>query len=93
MIKTFRDKRTAAVFLGRRVKGIDPTIQQRARLRLLQIDAAVSLDDLRNPPSNRLARKKGAMQHLHCLRVNDQWRICFRWENGDAYEVQLVDYH
>ena len=93
MIRSFRDRRTAALFAGQRVRGIDPRIQERARLRLLQIDAARALEDLRNPPSNRLQRKKGRMRHLYCLRVNDQWRICFAWRDGDAHEVQLVDYH
>lgn len=65
MIKSFHDKRTAALFLGRRVKGIDPLVQERARVRLLQIDAATCLEDLRNPPSNRLERKKGRLKHLH----------------------------
>ena len=93
MIKSFHDKRTAALFLGRRVKGIDHAIQERARMRLLQIDAATCLEDLRNPPSNRLERKKGKLKHLHCLRVNSQWRICFEWKDGDAHAVRLIDYH
>ncbi len=93
MIKSFGDKRTAALFLGHRVRRLDPTIQQRARLRLLQIDGATCLNDLRNPPSNRLERKKGELRHLYCLRVNDQWRICFEWHKGDAFNVCLIDYH
>ncbi len=93
MIKSFHDKRTAALFLGKRIRGIDQTIQSRVRVRLLQIDAATCLDDLRNPPSNRLERKKGKLKHLHCLRVNSQWRICFEWKNGDAYAVRVIDYH
>jgi len=93
VIKSFHDKRTAALFLGKKVKGMDPSIQQRAHVRLLQIEAATSLDDLRNPPSNRLERKRGRLKHLHCLRVNSQWRICFEWKEGDAYKVRLIDYH
>ena len=93
MIKSFHDKRTAALFRGLQVKGVPQSIQIRAYQRLLQIDAATRLDDLRNPPSNRLERKKGKMQHLHCLRVNRQWRICFEWKQGHAHAVQLVDYH
>ena len=69
------------------------SIQRKARIRLQQIDAANKINDLRNPPSTRLEKKSGNMRHLHCLRVNDQWRICFRWEKGDAYEVRLCDYH
>jgi proteic killer suppression protein len=93
MIKTFADKMTAAIFQGAYVRGVARELQHKARLRLQQIDAAVRLEDLRNPPSNRLARKKGKMQHLHCIRVNDQWRICFRWYNGGAYGVSFCDYH
>jgi len=93
VIKSFRDKRTAAVFMGRRAKGLDESVRERARVRLLQIDAATRLDDLRNPPSNRLERKQGKMRRLHCLRVNDQWRICFEWQDGDARAVCLIDYH
>ena len=93
MIKEFADKRTAAIFLGKEVKRMDRTLQHKARLKLQQIDHAEKLDDLRNPPSNRLQRKQGNMKHLYCLRVNIQWRICFRWENDHAFEVQLVDYH
>ena len=93
MIKSFHDKRTAALFLGKQIKGVDSSIQQRARIRLLQIDAATCLDDLRNPPSNRLERKKGKLKHLYCLRVNKQWRICFEWNSGDAHAVHPIDYH
>ncbi len=93
MIKSFYDKRTAALFMGKKIKGVDPSIQARVRMRLLQIDAATCLDDLRNPPSNRLKRKKGKLKHLHCLRVNSQWRLCFEWKDGDAHAVRLIDYH
>ena len=93
MIKGFADKITIAIFRGRTVKRLDRSIQRKARIRLQQIDAAKKINDLRNPPSNRLEKKSGNMRRLHCLRVNDQWRICFRWEKGDAYEVRLCDYH
>jgi len=93
MIKEFADKITATIFAGRLTKGIDAAIQRKARLKLQQIDAAVLLDDLRNPPSNRLERKKGKMKHLHCIWVNKQWRVCFRWDEGDAYQVRFTDYH
>jgi len=93
MIKDFADKSTAAIFDGHILKKIDRQLQQKARLKLQQIDAATKLDDLRNPPSNRLERKSGNMRHLHCLRVNRQWRICFEWIEGHAHKVQLVDYH
>ena len=92
MIKEFSDKPTAAIFAGFILKKMDKNLQQKARLRLQQIDNAASLNDLRNPPSNRLERKSGNMKHLHCLRVNKQWRICFEWIDGNAYKVQLIDY-
>lgn len=93
MIKEFSDKATAAIFAGHVLKKMERGLQEKARLRLQQIDNAVRLDDLRNPPSNRLERKSGNMKHLHCLRVNKQWRICFEWIDGHAFKVQLVDYH
>jgi proteic killer suppression protein len=57
------------------------------------VDAADSLDDLRIPPGNRLERLRGDRQGQHSIRINDQWRICFRWRGGDAHEVEIVDYH
>jgi len=93
MIKQFADKPTAAIFSGLILRKMDRRLQEKARLKLQQIDNATQLDDLRNPPSNRLERKSGNMKHLHCLRVNKQWRICFEWVDGHAYKVQLTDYH
>ena len=61
--------------------------------KLVQIDAAERLDDLRIPPGNRLEALKGDRRGQHSIRVNDQWRICFRWRDGDAYDVEIVDYH
>jgi proteic killer suppression protein len=61
--------------------------------KLLQLDAADRLDDLRIPPGNRLEPLKGDRKGQHSIRVNDQWRVCFRWDDGDAYEVEIVDYH
>ena len=67
---------------------------QRVALRKLRmLDAAESLDDMRVPPGNRLERLRGDRQGQHSIRINDQWRICFRWRGGDAYEVEIVDYH
>ena len=62
-------------------------------MRLLQLDAATGLDDLRTPPSNRLEVLKGSRAGRHSIRINDQWRLCFRFEDGDAFEVEIVDYH
>ena len=61
--------------------------------KLVAVDAAEALDDLRIPPGNRLEKLRGDRVGQHSIRVNDQWRICFRWSNGDAYEVEIVDYH
>jgi proteic killer suppression protein len=84
VIKTFADKRTAALFTGYAVKGISGQIQRRARAKLLAIDAARQLDDLRIPPGNRFEAPHGDRRGEHSVRVNDQWRICFEWRDGTA---------
>ncbi len=93
MIKSFADKRTAALFAGYLVKGVANQIQGRARAKLLAIDAAKLLDDLRVPPGNRLEALLGERRGQHSIRVNDQWRICFEWREGAAWNVAVVDYH
>ena len=93
MIKSFADKRTAAVFLGRAVRGLPEQIQSRARAKLVMIDAAKRIDDLRVPPGNRLESLRGSRKGQHSIRVNDQWRVCFAWRDGDALAVEIVDYH
>ena len=71
-----------------------PGVTTVSRLRkLVQLDAADRLDDLRIPPGNRLEALKGDRKGQHSIRVNDQWRVCFRWDDGDAHEVEIVDYH
>ena len=93
MIKTFGDKRSAAVFLGHQVKQLPKEIQSTARRKLKQIDAAASIESLRIPPGNRLEMLKGDRAGQWSVRINDQWRICFRWSAGDAAEVEIPDYH
>ena len=93
MIKSFGDKRTAALFAGYSVKAMPNQIQTRARAKLLTIDAAGQLDDLRVPPGNRLEALHGDRRGQHSIRVNDQWRICFEWREAAAWNVQIVDYH
>lgn len=93
MIKSFTDKRTAALFAGYLVKGVSSQIQRRARAKLLAIDAAKQLDDLRIPPGNRLEALHGDRRGEHSIRINDQWRICFEWRDGAAWNVEVVDYH
>ena len=93
MIRNFADKRTAAVFAGYVVRGLPGQIQRRARAKLLAIDSAGRLDDLRVPPGNRLEVLRGDRRGQHSLRINERWRICFVWAGGDAWEVEIVDYH
>ena len=93
MIKSFADKRTAAVFAGYVVRGYPLRIQRRARATLLTIDAAGRLEDLRVPPGNRLEALRGDRRGQYSIRVNEQWRICFAWRDGEAWEVEIVDYH
>jgi len=93
MIRSFKDKQTEAIFQGEFVKGMDGQIQQRAREKLKYLDAAGDLRDLMVPPSNRLEALKGDRKGQYSIRVNQQWRICFRWDSGDASDVELTDYH
>jgi len=93
MIRSFADKQTAAIFAGLAVRGLHQDIQKRARIKLKMIDAAKELLDLRSPPGNRLEELRGDRKGFYSVRVNDQWRICFAWVDGEALDVELVDYH
>lgn len=93
MIQSFADKATAAVFAGMEVRRLPRTIQGTARRKLKLIDAASSLDTLRVPPGNRLESLHGDRKGQWSIRINEQWRICFRWADGDAYDVEIVDCH
>ncbi|MSQ70458.1 MAG: type II toxin-antitoxin system RelE/ParE family toxin [Betaproteobacteria bacterium] len=93
MIKSFADKVTAAVFLGEEVRRLDKPIQRAAKRKLTMIDAAPSLDALKVPPGNRLEILKGNRKGQHSIRINDQWRVCFRWDAGHAWDLEIVDYH
>jgi len=93
MIRSFRDRRTEGIFRRNRVKGIAIEIQRATLRKLMMLDAAESLDDLRTPPGNRLEKLTGDRSGQYSIRVNDQWRICFRWRQGDAHEAELTDYH
>lgn len=93
MIKSFRGKWAEAVFLRLDCRGFPEAIQRRAYRKLVIIDAAVSLEDLRSPPGNRLERLAGDRDGQHSIRINDRWRICFAWQDGDAFDVEIVDYH
>lgn len=93
MIKSFADRATARLFDRQPVRHFPAHLQQVMLRKLILVDAADSLDDLRVPPGNRLEKLKGSRARQHSIRVNDQWRICFHWRDGDAYEVAIVDYH
>jgi proteic killer suppression protein len=93
VIKSFADKRTAALFAGHAVRGLPYQIQRRARARLQTLDAAKRLGDLRLPPGNRLETLKGDRAGQHSIRINEQWRVCFVWRGGEARNVEIVDYH
>ena len=93
MIRSFRDKVTAAIFEGYRVRALAPHVQQEAHRKLKAIDAAAVIEDLRAPPGNRLEKLSGNFKTQWSIRINEQWRICFRWENGDALDVIIIDYH
>ena len=93
MIKTFADKQTAAVFEGYQVRKLPQEMQNSARRKLKQIDAASSIDSLRIPPGNRLEQLKKDRLGQWSIRINDQWRICFCWVDGAAMDVEIADYH
>lgn len=93
MIESFRDRDAEAVFSRRRARRLSDDVQQAALRKLRMLDAAVSLDDLRAPPGNRLERLQGDRAGQHSIRINRRWRICLRWEAGGAHDVEIVDYH
>jgi proteic killer suppression protein len=93
MIKTLADKQTAALFQGLHVRQIGGQWVQVAREKLAILHAADSVEDLRIPPGNHLEALKGGRQGQWSIRINQQWRICFRFENGNAHDVEITDYH
>jgi proteic killer suppression protein len=93
MIRSFRDRETEKVFRRERTRRLAPDMQRVAQRKLAVLDAAESLGDLRVPPGNRLEKLSGDREGQHSIRINDQWRICFRWRDGDAVDVEIADYH
>jgi proteic killer suppression protein len=93
MIKSFGDKETQRLFEGGRTRKLPSEIQERALRRLVQIHRSVSLDDLRQPPSNHLEKLRGNLNEFHSIRINQQWRVIFVWTGADAENVSIVDYH
>ena len=93
MIKSFKDTETRLIFQREISRKFPPGIQQVALRKLRMLNNAASLNDLRIPPANRLEKLTGNRAGLYSIRINDQWRICFEWRDGDAYLVEMVDYH
>jgi len=93
VIKGFRCKETEKIFSRQHSTKLPANIQRNALRKLLLLDAAEKTEDLRIPPGNRLEKLFGDRIGQHSIRINDQWRICFRWSEDDAYDVEIVDYH
>lgn len=93
MLRSFRDEDTTAVWARQRSRKLDNNLQRAALRKLTILDAAESLDDLRVPPGNRLEKLKGDRAGQHSIRINDQWRICFRWTDAGPEDVEITDYH
>ena len=92
MIRSFGDRRTRALFDDELVRAFHG-FADRAKRKLVAIHAASRLEDLRVPPASRLEKLRGDLDGFHSIRINDQWRVIFRWIDGDAHDVQIVDYH
>ncbi len=93
MIKAFRDRDAERIFRRQRIKRYSLSLQNLAQRKLALLDGAELIEDLRLPPGNRLEKLRGDRKGQYSIRINDQWRICFRWRSGQAYEVEIVDYH
>ncbi|TKR26857.1 plasmid maintenance system killer [Cellulomonas hominis] len=93
MIRSFANKETERLWRRQHVPALDPRIERSALRKLRQVGAAETLEDLRVPPGNRLERLHGDRAGQHSIRINDQWRICFRWTVAGPEEVEIVDYH
>ncbi len=93
MIRSFRDKLTADLAAGKAPKRVHRDLAERAVRKLFLLDTVTRLEDLRVPPGSRLEALSGERRGQHSIRVNEQWRICFMWRDGDAYDVEFVDYH
>lgn len=93
MIESFGDSATESIYRGLRVRGLPGDIQERARRKLRMINQARIVEDLRVPPGNRLEQLKGNLNEFWSIRINQQWRIIFRWQDGSKYDVRIMDYH
>jgi len=93
MIRSFKSKETEKIFNRQRSRKLPQDMQQIALRKLRMLNRAMSIQDLRVPPANRLEKLSGGRTGQHSIRINDQWRICFKWRDEGAYEVEIVDYH
>jgi len=93
VIRGYRDPETEKLFRREKSRAVPPDLQRVALRKLVQLDAADSLDELRVPPGNRLEALRGDRGGQHTMRVNERWRVCFVWRDGDAHDVEIVDYH
>jgi len=93
MLVSFGSKETRKIWEGERVKGFSTELQELARRKLRMLNNSQNTADLRNPPSNRLEKLKGNLKEYYSIRINDQWRIVFKWDTGNASDVEIIDYH
>jgi proteic killer suppression protein len=93
VIQSFRDRETERLFRRERSKAVPTALQRVALRKLVQVDAATTLDDLRVPPGNRLEALGADRRGQYSIRINERWRVCFVWKEGHAHEVEIVDYH
>lgn len=93
MIVSFKNKETESIWRGLASKKLPFEIQHMARRKLRMINSSVDISDLRIPPANRLEKLKGNRESFYSIRINNQWRVVFQWKNGNAYDVEIVDYH
>jgi proteic killer suppression protein len=93
VIRSFKDRDTEGLYRGVRPRSVPSDVAKRAVMKLFLIDTVTRLDDLKVPPGNRLEAMRGDRSGQHSIRVNEQWRICFTWREGDAYDVEFCDYH
>ena len=93
MIRSFRDRDTERVFRRIRIRKLSIDLQRIAQRKLVMIDAASTIEDLKIPPGKRLEKLSGDRKGQYSIRINDQWRICFIWRGGDAHEAEIVDHH
>ena len=93
MINSFGNKETRKIWEGERIRGLPVEIQEIGRRKLRMLNNSQNISDLMVPPSNKLEKLKGKLKSFYSIRINDQWRIIFQWKNGNAEQVEVIDYH